>query len=60
MKIWDAETFELKHMFEQEFITRQLTITADSNYDVSPTTTRHLELLSIRKYHLAESTPSRA
>ena len=25
MKIWDAETFELKHLFEQEFNTVQLT-----------------------------------
>jgi len=35
MKMWDAETFELKHTFEQEFITRQLSITADSNFIVS-------------------------
>jgi len=35
MKIWDAETFELKHTFEQEFVTNQLTITADSNFIVS-------------------------
>jgi len=35
MKIWDAEKFELKHTFEQEFITNQLTITADSNFIVS-------------------------
>jgi len=37
MKIWDAENFELKHTFEQEFNTRRLTITADSNYIVSAT-----------------------
>ena len=26
MKIWNAETFELRHKFEQEFNTNQLTI----------------------------------
>jgi len=35
MKIWDAETLELKHTFEQEFHTNQVTITADSNCIVS-------------------------
>jgi len=38
MKIWDAETFELKHTFEQEFDNIQLTITADSNFIVSANT----------------------
>jgi len=57
MKIWDAETFELKHTFEQEFRTRQLTITADSNFIVSANKGFTLRTTPIREYHLTALTP---
>jgi len=43
INIWDAETFELKHTFEQEFYTNQATITADSNYIVSANRDKKVE-----------------
>jgi len=52
MKIWDAETFELKHTFEQEFYTRQLTITADSNFIVSANYDHTVRITPCREYHL--------
>jgi len=57
MKIWDAETFELKHTFEQEFYTRQLTITADSNYIVSANMDNTVRITPCREYHLTGLTP---
>jgi len=57
MKIWDAETFELKHTFEQEFITRHLTITADSNFIVSANADNAVRITPCREYHLAGLTP---
>jgi len=52
MKIWDAETFELKHTFQQEFFssTNQLTITADSNFIVSANTDHTVRITSCRNY----------
>jgi len=55
MKIWDAETFELKHTFKQEFNTRQLTITADSNYIVSANTDKTVRITSCREFTLVPS-----
>jgi len=57
MKIWDAETFELKHTFEQEFITWQLTITADSNFIVSANNDHTVRITPCREYHLTGLTP---
>jgi len=68
MKIWDAETFELKHTFEQEFITNQLTfeqeftpwqltVTADSNYIVSANEDHTVRFTPCREYHLTGLTP---
>jgi len=57
MKIWDAETFELKHTFEQEFYTRQLTITADSNFIVSANNDKTVRFTPCREYHLTGLTP---
>jgi len=57
MKIWDAETFELKHTFEQEFDTYQATITADSNYIVSANTDHTVRITSCREFHLTALTP---
>jgi len=57
MKIWDAETFELKHTFEQEFITVQLTVTADSNFIVSANTDHTVRFTPCREYHLTCLTP---
>jgi len=57
MKIWDAETFELKQTFEQEFFTRQLTITADSNYIVSANDDHTVRITPCREYHLTGLTP---
>jgi len=57
MKIWDAETFELKHTFEQEFNTRQLTITADSNFIVSANEDHTVRITPCREYHLTALTP---
>jgi len=57
MKIWDAETFELKHTFEQEFRTNQLTITADSNYIVSANFDNTVRITPCREYHLTALTP---
>jgi len=56
MKIWDAETFELKHTFEQEFYTLKLTITADSNYIVSANWDK-VRITPCREYHLTGLTP---
>ena len=56
MKIWDAETFELKHTFEQEFNTNQLTMTADSNFIVS-TNTDTVRITPCREYHITGLTP---
>jgi len=57
MKIWDAETFELKHTFEQESFTRQLTITADSNFIVSGNNDHTVRIIPCREYHLTGLTP---
>jgi len=57
MRIWDAETFELKHTFEQEFDTNQLTITADSNFIVSANEDHTVRITSCREYHLTGLTP---
>jgi len=57
MKIWDAETFELKHTFEQEFNTLQLTITADSNFIVSSNSNSTVRITPCREYHLTTLTP---
>jgi len=57
MKIWDAETFELKHTFVQEFNTRQLTITADSNFIVSANYNHTVRITPCREYHLTGLTP---
>ena len=57
MKIWDAETFELKHTFEQESYTMQLTITADSNYIVSANEDNTVRLTSCREYTRTALTP---
>jgi len=57
MKIWDAETFELKHTFEQEFHTRQLIITADSNFIVSANWDKTVRITPCREYHLTGLTP---
>jgi len=57
MKIWDAATFELKHTFEQEFYTNQLTITADSNFIVSANKDHTVRFTPIREYQLTSLTP---
>jgi len=57
IKIWDAETFELKHTFEQEFYTYQLTITADSNYIVSANYDHTVRITPCREYRLTGLTP---
>jgi len=57
MKIWDAETFELKHTFEQEFNTNQLTITADSNFIGSANEDKTVRITSRQEYHLTGLTP---
>jgi len=57
MKIWDAETFELKHTFEQEFSTKQLTVTADSNFIVSGNSDNTVRFTPCREYHLTGLTP---
>jgi len=57
MKIWDAETFELKHTFKQEFYTTQATITADSNYIVSANNDKTVRITPCREYHLTGLTP---
>jgi len=57
MKIWDAETFELKHTFEQEFNTNQLTITADSNFIVSANSNRTVRITPCREYTRTALTP---
>jgi len=57
MKIWDAETFELKHMFEQEFNTNQLTITADSNFIVSSNYDHTVRITPCREYTRTSLTP---
>jgi len=57
MKIWDAETFELKHTFEQEFTPLQLTITADSNFIVSANYDNTVRITPCREYHLTGLTP---
>ena len=43
-------------MFEQEFNTEQLTIT-DSNFIVSPTSTKTVRITPCREYHLMDLTP---
>jgi len=57
MKIWDAETFELKHTFVCFFDTRQLTITADSNFIVSANSDKTVRITPCREYHLTGLTP---
>jgi len=57
MKIWDAETFELKHTFEQEFDTNQLTITADSNFIVSANMDNTVRITPCREYQITNLTP---
>jgi len=54
-KIWDAETFELKHTFEQEFYTNQLTITADSNFIVSGNTDHTVRITPCREFTFVPS-----
>jgi len=56
MKIWDAETFELKQTFEQEFHTFKLTITADSNFIVSANY-KTVRITPCREYHITCLTP---
>jgi len=55
MKIWDAETFELKHTFEQEYRTSQLTITADSNYIVSGNSDHTVRITPCREFTFVPS-----
>jgi len=55
MKIWDAETFELKHTFEQEYATRQLAISADSNFIVSANHDNPVRITSCREFTFAPS-----
>jgi len=55
MTIWDAETFELKHTFEQEFVTNQLTITADSNYIVSANDDHTVRITPCREFTFVPS-----
>jgi len=57
MKIWDAETFELKQTFEQKYSTIQLTITADSNYIVSANRDHTVRITPCREYQLTGLTP---
>ena len=57
MKIWDAETFELKHTFEQVSSTRQLTITADSNFIVSANEDNTVRITPFREYTRTALTP---
>ena len=57
MKIWDAETFELKHTFEQEYHTNQLTMTADSNFIVSANNDKTVRITPCLEYHLTGLTP---
>jgi len=57
MKIWDAETFELKHTFEQEFYTVQLTISADSNFIVSANNDKTVRFTPCREYTRTALTP---
>jgi len=57
MKIWDAETFERKHMFEQEYATSQAIFTADSNYIVSANHDKTVRITPCREYHLTALTP---
>jgi len=57
MKIWDADNFELKHTFEQEFYTTRATITADSNYIVSANNDKTVRITPCREYHLTGLTP---
>jgi len=57
MKIWDAETFELKHTFEQEFYTTQATITADSNFIVSANYDNTVRITSCREFHITGLSP---
>jgi len=57
MKIWDAETFELKHTFEQKFITNQAIYTADSNYIVSANTDNTVRITPCREYTRTALTP---
>jgi len=57
MKIWNAETFELKHTFEQEYKTKQITITAESNFIVSANNDKTVRITSCREYHITGITP---
>jgi len=57
MKIWDAETFELKHTFVQEYQTSQATITADSNFIVSANIDHTVRITPCREFHLTALTP---
>jgi len=57
MKIWDAETFELKHTFQQEFVTNQHTITADSNFIVAANTDHTVRITPFREYTRTALTP---
>jgi len=52
MKIWDAETFELKHTFEQKFCINQITITADSNFIVSANNVKTVRITPCREYQI--------
>jgi len=54
-KIWNAETFELKHTFEQEYKTFQLTITADSNFIVSANDDHTVRITSCREFTFVPS-----
>jgi len=57
MKIWNAETFELKHTFEQEFRTNQAIFTANSNFIVSANLDKTVRFTPCREYHLTGLTP---
>jgi len=57
MKIWDAETFELKHTFKQEFNTIQAIFTADSDFMVSANGDNTVRIKPCREYHLTGLTP---
>ena len=55
MKIWDAETFELKHTFEQDYATMQLTMTADSNFIVSANRDNFVRIIPCREFTFVPS-----
>ena len=58
-KIWDAETFELKHTVSltEEFYAIQPTFTADSNFIVSGNRDHTVRITPCREYHMTGLTP---